>query len=152
VFGNKLTSSVRSPQPGESIAGVPPIYNHINLYSIDNTPTIGVENDAAGMCATLKGNIYDMNSELLNIDNGRFEFWNCVSTFYSKTDGSYSTSVYSFNNQITHLFYYTSLYKGMWVQIDTLNIVGEPDSVITQDIHLLGSLLSDIHEVELSSE
>lgn len=152
VYGNKLTSRIRSPQSGESIAGVPPIYNHINLYSIDNTPTIGVENDTTGMCATLHGSIYDMNNELLNIDNGRFEFWNCVSSFYSKTDGSYTTSVYSFDNQITHLFYYTSLYKGIWVQIDTLNIVGEPDSVITRDIHLLGSLLSDFHEVELGSE
>lgn len=152
VFGNKVTSRIRSPKPGESIAGVPLRFQYEGVYSIDISPSFGVENDTAGMCATLKGNIYDMNHELLNIDNAKFWFQSGAGDLYSQSDGSYTTKIYSFNNLINRLFYYSSSNKWMWVQIDTLNIVGEPDSIITRDIHLLSSIISDIDEVELGTE
>jgi len=102
------------------------------------------------MCCTMKGNIYDMNNELLNIPGGKFEFYNCPASFYSKADGSYTTRLYAFKNTITTLFYYTSEYKGQWLNIEPINVEGNPDSIIEMDIYLK-SPLSDVELVEYGS-
>ncbi|MDD2284169.1 MAG: T9SS type A sorting domain-containing protein [Paludibacter sp.] len=150
VFGNYNGSRIRGTKTGESIAGVPPYFNYSNLYSVDKSPTIGIENDTTGMCCTMKGNIYDMNNELLNIPGGKFEFYNCPASFYSKADGSYTTRLYAFKNTITTLFYYTSEYKGQWLNIEPINVEGNPDSIIEMDIYLK-SPLSDVELVEYGS-
>lgn len=151
IFGDFRESKIRSPRTGESIAGVPPLFSFSNLYSIDNSPTIGIENDTTGMCCTIKGNIYDMNNELLHVSGGKFEFYNCPESFYSKADGTYTTRVYSFKNTITNLFYYTSDNKGKWLDIEPIMVEGEPDSIIEMDIHLKTPFFSDIKLVEYGS-
>lgn len=150
VFGNCDGSRIRGTKTGESIAGVPPYFNYSRLYSLDKSPTIGIENDTTGMCCTMKGNIYDMNNELLNIPGGKFEFYYCPAGFYSKADGSYTARMYSFKNTITTLFYYTSENKGQWLNIKPIHVEGNPDSIIEMDIYLK-SPLSDVELIEYGS-
>ncbi|MFC0875674.1 T9SS type A sorting domain-containing protein [Saccharicrinis sp. FJH2] len=153
VYGSYNNATLRAPKAGESIACYPvfsklePYYwepSYENYYSIDLSPNFGAENDSTGMCATLKGNIFDENNEILLNFNRRI-FAKGITDLYPKTDGSYSVRVFSAKNQISQLFY---VYAGSRYIVDIIpiNLDLKPDSVGTADIHI--QKITSVQEVK----
>lgn len=152
LYGNLVNSHIRNPQKGQSIAGVPPYFHHNGLYSIDKSPTIGTMNDTIGMCGTIQGRIYDKNNQLLPFTSGWFDNAETDIYIYPKTNGSYSTRLYSKKNHIHELFYYTSQSEGFIVNISAIDVSMQPDSVVSVDIHLLNQLNVGIAKINTGSE
>jgi hypothetical protein len=145
LYGYSVNSPINSPKKGQSIAGVP----NLGLYSLDKSPTIGTMNDTTGMCGTINGRIYDKYNKLLSISSGLFHNYETGIYIYPKTDGSYSTRIYSNKNYINQLFNYTSR---SFVNITPIDVSIQPDSVVTVDIHILDELNVGINEISTRSE
>jgi hypothetical protein len=143
VFGNFKNATLACPQTGQSIASYfvfdnMDMYNsskESNVYSIDKSPTFGVENDSTGMCGTLKGKIYDQNNQLLINSTHNFSTFPLFN-FEPSSDGSYSVRAFSFKNKISQM-YYSEGYNNFIVDILPIEYNMMPDSVITVDIHIL---------------
>ena len=143
VFGDYRNATLACPVPGKSIGSYFVFNNmdmygntstNLNVYSIDKSPTLGVENDSTGMCGTLKGNIYDQNGQLLVNSTHYFSIYGLFN-FQPSSDGSYSVKAFSFKNRLSRMYYN----EGNNVFIaDVLPIEYNmmPDSVITVDIHI----------------
>ncbi|MFB6340197.1 T9SS type A sorting domain-containing protein [Saccharicrinis sp. FJH62] len=153
VFGNYRNATLKAPKTGESIACYPVFsslelhywyVNYENFYSLDLLPNFGAENDSSGMCATLKGNIFDENNKILLNFNRRI-FARGIADFYPKSDGSYSVRVFSAKNQISQLFYVFAGSRYI-VDIIPINLDLKPDSVGTADIHI--QKITSVQEVK----
>lgn len=153
VFGNFRNATLNAPKIGESIASYSafsrytdynygPIYE--NIYSTDESPNIGFENDSTGMCGTLKGKIYDQNNQLL-INSAISFYTKAIFGINMSSDGSYSVRVFSYKNHITQLFYNDGSNRFM-VDITPIDIDVKPDSVTTADIHI--ERITSVNEIK----
>lgn len=143
IFGNFKNATLNAPKTGESIASYfvfsdytrynyGPYYE--NIFSIDKSSNLGIQNDSTGMCGTLKGKIYDINNQVLT---------NFTLSFYTKgifgitpsADGSYSVRVFSYKNRITQIFYNEGSNR-FTVDITPLELDVKPDTIIIADIHI----------------
>ena len=143
VFGDFKNATLASPQIEKSIASYfvfnnMDIYDqtsiYANVYSIDKSPTFGVENDTTGMCGTLKGKIYDQNNNLL-INSTQVLSLNGIYDISPSSDGSYSVKAFSFKNRISEM-YYSEGYNNFIVDILPIEYSMMPDSIISVDIHI----------------
>lgn len=143
VFGNYRNATLACPVSEKSIGSYfvfsdrymynqRPIY--ANVYSIDKSPTLGVENDTTGMCGTIRGKIYDQNNQLL-INSTHDMSADGIFNFQPFSDGTYAIRAFSFKNKISKL-YYSVGYENFIADILPLEINMMPDSVITVDIHI----------------
>jgi hypothetical protein len=145
VFGNFKNATLACPKTGQSIASYF-FFNNIymynsssinpNVYSIDISPTLGVENDTTGMCGTLKGQIYDQNNQLLTNSSQTLGTYGIYDNIQPLSDGSYSVKAFSFKNTISKM-YYSEGYNNFIVDILPIEYNMMPDSVISVDIHIL---------------
>ena len=143
VFGNYRNATLRCPKTEQSIASYfvfdsENTHNFSskssNVYSIDKSPTFGIENDSTGMCGTLNGKIYDLDGQLLT--NSFYNFsTHGLFNFQPFSDGSYSVRAFSLKNKISQI-YYSKGYNIFTVQILPIEYDMMPDSVITLDIHI----------------
>jgi len=133
IFGNCEGAVIQAPKIGQSIA----LCNY--FFVIDNSPTIGYENDNNGVFATMNGVVYDKN--LLPVANRKFRV---DIDFETDANGNYSTLVYARQS------HFTSIYYGYYRPIPIDDIIFEvyPDSTIERDIYLLDTLQPSISEVE----
>jgi len=134
IFGNYPNSVISKPKNGQSIALV-----GYAQYSKDKSPTIGFYNDTLGMCGTVKGNIYDINNQLVSKRTFKLNY-----EFETSQYGYYSTRLYS-----NYFGGYGIIYKVgaiyNFALITPISLIMEPDSVVDLDIFLLDSLLVGIH-------
>ncbi len=143
-------SALKRPKIGQSIAASWVSYR--SSYSLDKSPSIGEINDTTGMCGTIKGYIYDKNNHLLTRND--IGFMGLASVFKSNPDGSYSARLFSCNNHIANLWNYILPFSGGYtgVNISPMDVSIEPDTVVTVDIHLLGSLVAGIDNLQMNEE
>lgn len=142
VFGNFKNATLASPQTGQSIASYfvfdnMNMYNSFkesNVYSLDKSPTFGVENDSTGMCGTLNGKIYGLDGQLLINSIHNFNTYGLFN-FQPYSDGSYSVRAFSLKNKISQI-YYSEGYNNFIVDILPIEYNMMPDSVIFRDIHI----------------
>ena len=143
VFGNYRNATLMCPKTEQSIASYfvfdsMNIYNSSskssNVYSIDKSPTFGVENDSTGMCGTLNGKIYDLDGHLLTNSIHNFSTHGLFN-FQPFSDGSYSVRAFSLKNKISQI-YYSEGYNIFTAHILPIEYDMMPDSVITLDIHI----------------
>jgi hypothetical protein len=142
-------ASIKSPENGQSIARP---YTYSNLYCLDKSPTIGEKNDTVGMCGTLKGKIFDKDNKLITgMPANTFEM--VIKKYISdipiivSPDGSYYSDFYAFKATINELYYRYGNNQGEFINISSIDINMQPDSVITIDIHILDSLKSGVNEI-----
>ena len=144
VYGDFVTANLCTPKAGQSIAGygAPGLYNFCNyarylsdVYSIDNTPSIGLKNDTTGMMGTLKGNMYDSNNQLMTA-SGIIYYGTGFYDILPNADGSYSTRIFSYKHRIDQLYYNSGTNKFI-IDIEPINVSVQPDTVVTADIHIL---------------
>jgi len=143
VFGTFRNATLACPQTGKSIASYFVFDNRntyysskeLNVYSIDKSPTFGVQNDTIGMCGTLKGKIYDQNNQLLINSSHNLVIHGIYNYIKSFSDGSYSVKAFSFKNRISKM-YYSEGSNNFIVDILPIEYNMMPDSVITVDIHI----------------
>jgi len=157
VYGNFVTATLRTPKADQSMAvyeapGLYSFYNYkrytTDVYSIDKSPTIGLENDTTGMMGTLHGKIYDTNNQLLTASDITYYgigFYDII----PKTDGTYSTRIFSYKHNI-NLIYYNSVGNKFILDIAPINVSVQPDSVVTADIHILK--ITGINELKSDPE
>lgn len=143
IFGNISGASINYPRHGQSIC------KYSNYIVKDNSPTIGVINDTSGICGTLKGVVYDKDSEI--VENRIFRFED--SYFESCVDGEYEVRVYSKPSVFNSIMYQPGSQEGIinFASINELSYVMEPDSVVELDIHLLGTLTTGINEINVAN-
>lgn len=173
AFGNYPNSIVKAPKAGQSISTIPqylcaPIYdpkdgwfilgyqcgvysNSNNIFSLDNSPTIGFNCDSTGMYGTLKGHIYDTNGKLITDTKMTMEFPGNPRTFSPKADGSYSTFLFANNNKFSTIYKTATSIKDT-VDITPIDIDMDPDSVIIADIHLTDFIYVGIPKVQEETE
>ncbi|MDD2799036.1 MAG: T9SS type A sorting domain-containing protein [Bacteroidales bacterium] len=168
-YGNLLTDNTFAPQKGQSIANFGDDGYWNVKTTLDNSPTLGVENDTLGMCGVMKGFIYDKNNVLVKDTNLYFLTDETYTYLNVKSDGSYSIPLYSRSNKLEFFicqpekhnweynyapspgrpskFFITS--DGYTVKIEPIEYKLRPDSVIYRDIHLTDSLKSGIENHQL---
>lgn len=153
VYGNCVTSSVRAPKTGESIAlyGFDYAFDYDFDYSIDKSPTIGYENDSTGMCGTIKGKILDPYSLLpANV-------WlagNGIIDFKPEANGNYSARITSSKHNIEELYYFATrseISRGYYVKILPVIITTEFDTVVNVDLHVY-DIVSSIESIKKNQE
>lgn len=150
VFGNFKTALFYSPRIGQTLAGVP-YFQYSSTYSIDKSPTIGLENDSVGMCGTIKGYIYDKNNQL--VTGNDYVFFGMGWDFNTTEDGSYSRRLFSYKNHISNLsVYYRPKMKWSDVKIIPVDVSIHPDTVVNVDIHLVDTLITDLNKIKSDLE
>ncbi len=129
LFGDYPNAEVTKPHPGQSIARI-----GYNIYTKDNSPTIGQVNDTTGAMGTLIGTIFDVNLQPVTEETFYLRSW-----FTTSNNGEYFQRVLSniYNrNQIKHKIT-QSLHEYLDAEI---HYIMEPDSVVNFDIYLLEGL------------
>ncbi|MFA5044871.1 MAG: T9SS type A sorting domain-containing protein [Paludibacter sp.] len=151
VYGNFKTAQFYSPGTSQTLAGISG-FQYSTKYSIDKSPTIGLENDTVGMCGTIKGNIYDKNNQL--VSGNDYTFYGTDDLHFNSTpDGSYSSRIYSYKNHISNLsVYYRPKTKWSNVEIIPVDVSIQPDTVVNVDIHLISYVIDGIDKVKMSEE
>jgi len=143
-------SKIRTPKTGQSIAQISG-----PLYSITKSPSIGLENDTIGMMGTIKGVIYDKNGLPLVYKNNNGLWFDDQGgfIFHPQIDGSYSRRYYSRDNDDVYRLCYRD-YENLLrdVKITPISISLQPDSVIIQDIYLIGDIVTGINEINSDIE
>lgn len=144
VYGDLVTATLHSPKTGQSIAGygAPGLYNHFNysrnveyIYSNNKSHSIGLVNDTTGMLGTVQGKIYDANNQLIKASDITF-YGLGLYDFQAKSDGTYSTRIFSKNHHINQLMYNSGTNR-FYLDIAPINVCILPDTVVTADIHIL---------------
>lgn len=151
VYGNFKTAQFYSPETDQTLAGIP-YYQYSGIYSIDKSPTIGLENDTIGMCGTIKGYIFDKNNQL--VTGNDYVFLGSEDLYFnSYPDGSYTRRIYSYENHISKLsVYYRPKMKWSNVKIIPVEVSIKPDTVVNIDIHLTDSLMTGLNEIKSDPE
>ncbi len=131
IFGNYANSVISAPRNGQSIARLD------YFYSKDKTPTIGYENNYEGMLGTIKGFVYDKNSD--PVSNEEFMIYNNF-PFTTSENGEYSANVFSKPTSINNIYYLKNGAFKKYISITNLSYIMEPDSIININIYLIDSL------------
>lgn len=144
IFGDLPGTHIGFPREGQSIAYISRYISEgsLDVFSKDNSPTIGFPNDTLGMCGTLKGTVYDM--EMNPVKNRTFRL-----DYPFKTDGqgNYAARILS---RPTRFFYTEHIGSYDFLEITKLEFVMEPDSLIEADIFLKSPLPVGIPQTEIA--
>jgi hypothetical protein len=125
--------------PGSSIGVLPPGYSicrlEYYLFCKDKSPTIGLENDTAGTCGTLKGYLLDKNGTIVR--SGNFEIDNPL---VFNDDSTFSTRIFARNMVVKYITIGNNGYRSLSIDslvidIDSLIIDMDPDSLLEENIH-----------------
>lgn len=135
IYGNLPGALINFPREGQSIS------KYGRCFVKDKSPTIGAVNDTIGMCGTLRGIVYDWNSEPVQNCSFYLDF-----DFDTSEDGAYLASVLAKPSQFNMIFY-RSGYAKKSASISEISYTLEPDSIIELDIHLLDSLVAGISDI-----
>lgn len=130
-FGPSKYCQVDAPKPYQSIRLIPEDFAF--EYCLDNSPTIGFENDITGIRATVKGRVWDKDSNrVANADLNLFGY-----DFKSDSLGNFELRLYARK----YLSYYLYLRKRNTEEfhifpMDTFAVNLTPDTLVYSDIHL----------------
>lgn len=147
VFGDFTSSVLASPRAGQSIAGAPS-FEYTNNYSIDKSPTPGLQNDTTGMCGTLTGKIFDINNQL--VQSSDYVFMDRTGWEYNiDGNGNYRTRILSARTTLSSMnVYHKPTRKYMQVPVETIAFSVQPDTLIQADLHLQKDLITALDEPE----
>ncbi len=147
VFGDFTSSVLASPRAGQSIAGAPS-FEYTNNYSIDKSPTPGLQNDTTGMCGTLTGKIFDINNQL--VQSSDYVFIDRSGWEYNiDGNGNYRTRILSARTTLSSMnVYHKPTRKYMQVPVETIAFSVQPDTLIQADLHLQKDLITALDEPE----
>jgi hypothetical protein len=149
---------------GQSISAREKEHGNPRYFYLDNSPTIGVENDTIGATVNLTGKFYDARGSLISYSLNQHDFalpvnvdpciWNGIPPlyFYCPLDvftfdqqGNYTTTLLSRNSGVNNIRY---LYWGYApvgyssfepLPCENFSFFLEPGGTILQDIHLTDS-------------
>jgi hypothetical protein len=133
VFGNYNNAAIATPESGKSIA----LFEGIKeIYGIDDSPTLGYENDMQGLCGTIKGKIYDFNGNLVK-RSGWFAF---DTDFKIGSDSTYIATMVNGTKTLSKIGFCSDLwevYYGSddWYTINPIELNIESDQVY-EDINI----------------
>lgn len=147
VFGDFTSSVLASPRAGQSIAGAPS-FEYTNNYSIDKSPTPGLQNDTTGMCGTLTGKIFDINNQL--VQSSDYVFMDRTGWEYNiDGNGNYRTRILSARTTLSSMnVYHKPTRKYLQVPVETIAFSVQPDTLIQADLHLQKDLITALDEPE----
>jgi len=129
-FGDGPNCWVNAPKPGQSICYVHEGFS--DFYCLDNSPTMGYENDSIGINAKIKGRALDKNDNL--ISNAELFIYDHY--FTSNSLGLYQADLFSHKYIITYILMRTDSSINYYsYPIDTLFLNLVPDTTVEQDIH-----------------
>jgi hypothetical protein len=145
-FGNVQNPDVVPPGSGQSVARFVSTnclyyndYPPLNIFTISDYPTMGLENDTTGTFGTVVGVVYDKAGQ--PVADQKFYM---DRPFTTDAAGHYSTRIYS------RIITWNSICYERWpnyftsVQVSPVSYTMIPDSVISRDINLLDTLLVGI--------
>ena len=157
---------------GQSICAREKEHGNPRYFYLDNSPTIGIENDTIGATITLTGNFYDIRNILIDYTPNQHGFalqvnadpcmggyppqsYFCLLDWFTfNQQGQYSTSLLSRNGKvdnISYLYWNGSPYGYSSEELlpcEHFSFFLEPGGSITHDIHLTdSSFLVGTHEI-----
>jgi hypothetical protein len=141
-WGNAPNPDVLAPGPGQSICWFDRSSSYYDdawgYYTLDNSPTIGYENDTVGVQGTLTGTVYDMYGQ--PVPNVEFLLdW----PFTTDANGHFMTHMFSRINTFQYIdYWWNDHYAGSGMTPYTYAL--RPDSAIYGDVHLLNPVLVGI--------
>jgi hypothetical protein len=148
---------------GQSICTWEKVHGNPHYFYLDNSPTIGMENDTIGATVNLAGKFYDSRDSLISYTLNQYDFalpvnvdpcnWGVpLQPFFCTLDifnfdqqGNYSTTLLSRNTSISNISY---LYWGYapigysdsaTLACENFWFFQEPGGTMLQDIHLTDS-------------
>jgi len=133
-FGNYPGSIMDCVNGGESYAFI--VAEDEFSFSIDKTPTLGIENDTSGAMASFSGMIYDPEGEPLQ--GGSFAL-SYVLSINVNPDGSFYKRVFARRYNTAEITYYSAdKREKIYYTIEPLNFCVPPDSTHHEDIITTG--------------
>ena len=131
IFGDRTGSDFNKLEIGCSIAHIKNFNGHSGYYSLDNSPTIGKNNDVYGVSGTIKGYLYNENNE--PIPNSVIRGF--IGNLETDENGFFLGEVLSRTYQLdTFRIRENTAYKKYIYKCDTINIT--PDLTINKDLYL----------------
>ena len=130
-FGPGKYSQVTAPEPNQSIRLIPEDFAF--EYCLDNSPTLGFENDTTGIWATVKGRVWDKDSNrVANADLNLFGY-----DFKSDSLGNFELRLYARKYLSFYLYLRKRNTEDFHIYpMDTFAVNLTPDTVVHTDIHL----------------
>ncbi|MCK9208383.1 MAG: hypothetical protein M0P66_14825, partial [Salinivirgaceae bacterium] len=130
VFGSHENAMVPAPQLGQSIALLPTINP---CYAIDNSPTVGLNNDFEGACGTISGKIYyATGNPVISRSDLAFD-----EQFSTDGQGDYSTRIRQGMVQLSEIGKYYMWEGYGWYSIEPVSLTIEEGQVYENvDIHI----------------
>jgi hypothetical protein len=162
VFGY-TDCEIPSLLDGQSICAREKEHGNPRYFYLDNSPTIGFENDTIGATVTLKGKFYDTNGNLISFSLNQYNFTLPVNvdpciwgyppqTFLCPLDvftfdqqGNFSTTLLSRNTGVNNIRYLYWGYAPLGyctmepLPCENFSFFLEPGVTMFQDIHLADS-------------
>jgi hypothetical protein len=145
---------------GQSISAREVEIGNPRYFYLDNSPTLGAQNDTIGATAHISGKFYDVRDNLIsytlndhnfalpvNVDQlnwGFLLFYSPLDVFSFDAQGNYSTIMLSRNNVITDISYLSGVTpygysKNQLLPCNPFNFFMEPGESALHDIHLADS-------------
>ncbi len=129
-FGNGVHFRVPKPKPGQSIRLVHEMFR--DVYCLDNSPTLGFENDTTDIWAQVRGRVWDKNGNPVS----NTEFYSYDHYFTSDDQGFFQVRLFAYNYILNHVLVRSGGCCFRAFLIDTLFFRLTPDTIVTTDIHL----------------
>ena len=146
AFGNYPNSKFAEFKEGHSIAYIEHFNSYSGYYSLDNSPTLGKNNDTDGIAATIKGYLYNSNNEIIP----NREIWGFIGKLVSNEQGYFEGEIISQTYVLdTFSFYLSTDFISYIYEKDSINAF--PDSVINKNL-ILYSIVNDIPKIEKINE
>ena len=140
IFGNISGSMIGCPRERQSIS-------RYQYFVKDKSPTISESNDTSGIFGTLKGIIYNKNSE--PVKNRSFCLYHC---FETNIKGEYSVRALSRPTVLNKIAYKINDSPTGSASIEELSYTMEPDSIIELDIYLTDTLATGINYASIGDD
>lgn len=146
-FGNVSDSYIDNIRDGQSIVSMcrPLDFGCRQVFSKDNSPTIGNYNDTAGVCGYLYGKVYNLNGVI--VADSVFTLDNEFSTDIS---GNYKAAIFSGN--YSEKYIYWGEWNSNFSEFSAFNSMIEPEVHYPFDIYLLDSVFVGIPKPENNLE
>ncbi len=130
-FGSDPYSMVLPPKPGQSIRLVHEKFH--DVFCLDNSPTLGFENDTTDIWAQVRGRIWDKDGNPVS----NTEFYIYDHYFTSDSQGFFQVRLFARNYRLNDILVRSGGCCFRAFPIDTLFFRLTPDTVVTTDIHLI---------------
>ena len=136
-------SVISNLNPNQSIVPIGVYYGELSscVYSKDNTPTLGYQNNTAGACGYLQGTVYNLNGNAISNTAFYLDF-----PFKTDSEGNYKASICSRDYTNTPIYYDSDNWYYYHSSFTPFNNNIEPEKSYQFDIYLLDSVLVDIPE------